>query len=156
MAAAILISLFASRVAAKFGESLRLEVFRQVVSFSGREFNEFSTASLITRCTNDIQQIQMLVVMLLRMVLYAPILGIGALLKIGGSGMMWVIGLAILCILCIIIFLLIFAMPKFNKLQKMIDRINLVSREILNGIPVIRAFRANVTRKSGSIRPTSS
>ena len=140
VAAAILISLFASRVAAKFGESLRLEVFRQVVSFSGREFNEFSTASLITRCTNDIQQIQMLVVMLLRMVLYAPILGIGALLKIGGSGMMWVIGLAILCILCIIIFLLIFAMPKFNKLQKMIDRINLVSREILNGIPVIRAF----------------
>ena len=132
VAAAILISLFASRVAAKFGESLRLEVFRQVVSFSGREFNEFSTASLITRCTNDIQQIQMLVVMLLRMVLYAPILGIGALLKIGGSGMMWVIGLAILCILCIISFMLI--------LQKMIDRINLVSREILNGIPVIRAF----------------
>ena len=87
VAAAILISLFASRVAAKFGESLRLEVFRQVVSFSGREFNEFSTASLITRSTNDIQQIQMLVVMLLRMVLYTQILGIGALLKIGGSGM---------------------------------------------------------------------
>ncbi|MFR5864437.1 MAG: ABC transporter ATP-binding protein [Acutalibacteraceae bacterium] len=140
VAAAILISLFASRVAAKFGESLRLAVFRQVVSFSGSEFNTFSTASLITRCTNDIQQIQMLVVMLLRMVLYAPILGVGALLKIGGSGMMWVIGLAILCIVCIIIFLLIFAMPKFNKLQKMIDKINLVSREILTGIPVIRAF----------------
>lgn len=78
VAAAILISLFASRVAAKFGENLRLAVFRQVVSFSGSEFNTFSTASLITRCTNDIQQIQMLVVMLLRMVLYAPILGIGA------------------------------------------------------------------------------
>lgn len=140
VAAAILISLFASRVAAKFGENLRLAVFRQVVSFSGSEFNTFSTASLITRCTNDIQQIQMLVVMLLRMVLYAPILGIGALLKIGGSGMMWVIGLAVLCIVCIIIFLLIFAMPKFNKLQKMIDKINLVSREILTGIPVIRAF----------------
>ena len=140
VAASVLVSLFASRVAAKFSESLRLEVFRRVISFSGRELNGFSTASLITRCTNDIQQIQMLVVMLLRMILYAPILGIGALLKIGGSGMMWVIGLAILCILCIIVFLLIFAMPKFNKLQKMIDRLNLVSREILNGIPVIRAF----------------
>ena len=140
MIASVCVTFFSSRIAAKLGHDLRNKVYRKVLSFSSQEMDNFSTASLITRSTNDIQQVQMVEVMLLRMVLYAPILGIGALLKIGGSGMMWVIGLAILCILCIIIFLLIFAMPKFNKLQKMIDRINLVSREILNGIPVIRAF----------------
>ena len=140
LVATILTGAVASHTACTIARDLRRQTFDRVMHFSPAEVGKFSQASLITRCTNDIQQIQMLVVMLLRMVLYAPILGIGALLKIGGSGMMWVIGLAVLCIVCIIIFLLIFAMPKFNKLQKMIDKINLVSREILTGIPVIRAF----------------
>ncbi|MEE0733238.1 MAG: ABC transporter ATP-binding protein [Acutalibacteraceae bacterium] len=140
--AAALVTLLASRVAAQFGRDLRSAVFQKVVHFSSREFNHFSTASLITRCTNDIQQIQMLVVMLLRIVIYAPILGIGALVKVfeTGDDMAWVIGVAIGLILALVLVLYFIAMPRFKKLQKLVDRVNLVAREILTGLPVIRAF----------------
>lgn len=140
--AAALVTLLASRVAAQFGRDLRSAVFQKVVYFSSREFNRFSTASLITRCTNDIQQIQMLVVMLLRIVIYAPILGIGALVKVfeTGDDMAWVIGVAIGLILALVLVLYFVAMPRFKKLQKLVDRVNLVAREILTGLPVIRAF----------------
>lgn len=140
--AAVLVTLLASRVAAQFGHDLRNAVFKKVITFSNREFNQFSTASLITRCTNDIQQIQMLVVMTLRMVIYAPILGIGALTKVIGTegGMTWVIGVGIGLILAVVIVLYFVAMPRFKILQKLVDKVNLVSREILTGLPVIRAF----------------
>ena len=143
MSAAILIMLLSSRVAAKLGKSLRDKVFSKVLSFSNKEFREFSTASLITRSTNDIQQIQQLLSMLFRVVVYAPIIGIGGLLRVirnSNSSMAWIIGLAILLILGIVIVLFIVAMPKFKKLQTLIDKVNGVSREILTGMPVIRAF----------------
>lgn len=131
-----------AKIGAQFARDLRSSVYRKVISFSSREINNFSNASLITRCTNDIQQIQIVIILVLRMVLYAPIMGIGALLKVLGANqnMAWIIGVAIATILALIIFLLIIAMPKFTALQKLIDRINLVSRETLTGIPVIRAF----------------
>jgi len=143
MSAAILIMLLSSRVAANLGKTLREKVFQKVLSFSTKEFNEFSTASLITRSTNDIQQIQMLLTMLFRVVVYAPIIGIGGLIRVirnSNTSMAWIIALAIICILAIVIILFIVTMPKFQKLQKLVDKLNLVSREILTGLPVIRAF----------------
>lgn len=140
--AAILIGLLASRTAAGVGRDLRSGVFRKVIGFSSAELDRFSTASLITRSTNDVQQIQMVTVMLLRMVLYAPILAIGGILNIRkyDSGMNWIIVLAIALVLCLIVILMIVAMPKFKVMQTLVDRVNLVAREILTGIPVIRAF----------------
>jgi len=141
--AAILIMFLSSRVAAKLGKTLREKVFKKVLSFSTKEFREFSTASLITRSTNDIQQIQQLITMLFRVVVYAPIMGIGGFVRLlagGNTSMAWIIGLAIFCIIVIILTLFILAMPKFKKLQSLVDKLNLVSREILTGLPVIRAF----------------
>lgn len=143
MSAAVLIMLLSSRVAAKLGKTLRDKVFQKVLGFSTKEFREFSTASLITRSTNDIQQIQMLLTMLFRVVVYAPIIGIGGLLHVirtSDSSMAWIIGLAIAAVIVIVLILFIVAMPKFKKLQDLIDKINMVAREILTGIPVIRAF----------------
>ena len=138
----IFTSLLGAKIGSRFARDLRSSVYRKVISFSNNEINQFSNASLITRCTNDIQQIQMVIIMILRMVLYAPIMGIGALMKVLGANqnMAWVIGVAIAAIFALFILLLVVAMPKFTALQKLIDRINLVSREILTGIPVIRAF----------------
>ena len=140
--ATVLVGFFASRVAAGIGMNLREKVFRQVVSFSNAEMDRFSTASLITRSTNDIQQIQMVSVLLLRMIAYAPILGIGGVLKVmqTGAGMEWIIILAILVIIGYVMALMCVAMPKFKLMQKLVDNLNLVSREILTGLPVIRAF----------------
>lgn len=140
--ATVLVSLLASVVGSKVARDMRADTFKKVVSFSNAEYNRFSSASLITRCTNDIQQVQMLIIMLLRMVIYAPIIGIGALFKVmeTGGDMLWVIGLSIGVILVFVIFLFIVAMPRFNILQKLVDRLNLVSREIITGLPVIRAF----------------
>ena len=142
VAAAITAGLLASRVAASVGMELRGRVFRKVVSFSNAEIDRFSTASLITRSTNDIQQIQMVVVMLLRLVLYAPIIGIGGIVRVAitRTGMGWIIGVAVGVLLALIVVLMTVAMPKFKKMQTLIDRVNLVSREILTGLPVIRAF----------------
>ena len=142
VAAAITAGLLASRVAASVGMELRGRVFRKVVSFSNAEIDRFSTASLITRSTNDIQQIQMVVVMLLRLVLYAPIIGIGGIVRVATTrtGMGWIIGVAVGVLLALIVVLMTVAMPKFKKMQTLIDRVNLVSREILTGLPVIRAF----------------
>ena len=141
--AAVSIMLLSSRVAAKLGETLRDKVFRKVLSFSTKEFREFSTASLITRSTNDIQQIQMLLTILFRVVVYAPIIGVGGLLHVlrtSDNSMAWIIGLAIAAVVVIVLILFAVAMPKFRKLQDFIDKINLVAREILTGLPVIRAF----------------
>ena len=138
----VLVGFFASKVAAGIGMTLRENVFKKVVGFSNAEMDRFSTASLITRSTNDIQQIQMVSVMLLRMVAYAPILGIGGVLKVvqTGAGMGWIIVLAIIVIISYVLLLMSSAMPKFKLMQKLVDRINLVSREILTGLSVIRAF----------------
>ena len=138
----ILIGFFASRVGAGIGRDLREKVFRKVVSFSNAEMDKFSTASLITRSTNDIQQIQMVAVLLLRMVAYAPIVGVGGVIKVmeTGAGMGWIIVLAIVVIMSYIMILNSIAMPKFKLMQKLVDNINLVSREILTGLSVIRAF----------------
>ena len=143
MACAITIMLFSSRVAAKLGKTLRERLFKKVLSFSRSEFTQFSTASLITRSTNDIQQIQSLIAMMFRVLVYAPIMGIGAFIKVlvqSDNSMAWIIGVAILAIIFIIGTLFIIAMPKFKKFQSLIDKINQVSREILTGLPVIRAF----------------
>ena len=143
MISAVTIMLLSSRVAAKLGKNLREKVFNKVLGFSSKEFREFSTASLITRSTNDIQQIQQLLAMLFRVVVYAPIIGVGGLLRVirnSNTSMAWIIGFAILLILGIVLVLFIVAMPKFKKLQTLIDKVNGVSREILTGIPVIRAF----------------
>lgn len=138
----VLVGFFASRVGAGIGMTLREKVFKNVVGFSNAEMDKFSTASLITRSTNDIQQIQMVSVMLLRMVAYAPILGIGGVLKVvqTGAGMGWIIVLAIAVILGYVMVLMSAVMPKFKLMQKLVDNINLVSREILTGLSVIRAF----------------
>lgn len=138
----VLVGFFASSVGAGIGMSLRDQVFKKVVGFSNAEMDKFSTASLITRSTNDIQQIQMVSVMLLRMVAYAPILGIGGVIRVikTGAGMGWIIILAILVILGYVMVLISVSMPKFKLMQKLVDRINLVSREILTGLSVIRAF----------------
>ena len=138
----VLVGFFASRVGAGIGRDLRDKVFKRVVRFSNAEMDRFSTASLITRSTNDIQQIQMVSTMLLRIVAYAPILGIGGVLKVikTGAGMGWVIALAIIVFLGYVMVLVSAAMPKFKLMQKLVDNINLVSREILTGLSVIRAF----------------
>lgn len=143
MTSAIIIMLLSAKVAAKLGKTLREKVFKKVLSFSNEELNKFSTASLITRSTNDIQQIQQLITMLFRVIVYAPIIGIGGFIKVltdSDNSMAWIIGVAILAILFIVATLFIIAMPKFKKLQNLTDKLNLVSREILTGLPVIRAF----------------
>lgn len=142
VAVAIAVGFIAARASAQIGRDLRGRVFDKVVSFSNKEINEFSTASLITRSTNDIQQVQMVSVMLLRMVIYAPIIGIGGIVKVArtNTGMEWIIAVAVVTIICIVAVLMAVAMPKFKKMQTLVDRLNLVSREILTGIPVIRAF----------------
>lgn len=142
MAASILACLMASRVGAKVGRGLRRDTFRKVIGFSNAEFDKFSTASLITRSTNDIQQIQFLTVMILRIVLYAPVMAIGGILKVSKTNvdMFWIIGLAVLLIVMVVAVLFIVVMPKFKIVQNMLDKLNLVSREILTGLPVIRAF----------------
>lgn len=142
LAAAVLCGYLSAKTAARIGMELRSSVFRNVLSFSSVEMNRFSTASLITRSTNDIQQIQMVTVMLLRMVLYAPVLGIGAILKVvtTKTGMGWIIVLAVVIISGLVLVLMGVTLPKFKMMQKLVDRLNLVSREILTGLPVIRAF----------------
>ena len=142
VASAILTGLLAARVAAGVGCDLRESIFKRVISFSDAEINRFSTASLITRSTNDVQQIQMVTVMLLRMVLYAPVLAVGGIIKVveSGASMGWVIVVAVAGILVVLGVLMAIALPKFKIMQDLVDRVNLVSREILTGIPVIRAF----------------
>ena len=128
------------KIASSFAYDLREKVVKKIISYSNSEYNEFSTASLITRSTNDIGQVQMIFTMCMRMILFAPIVGIGAMFKVANIDMTWIIGLAVLAILVLIITLMVFALPKFKIVQKLIDRINLVVRETLNGLPVIRAF----------------
>ena len=142
MAASVFVGLMASKVAAATGRDLRSGVFKKVVGFSNGEFDKFSTASLITRSTNDIQQIQMLIVMMLRMVLYAPIIGIGGIFKVFNTNvsMSWIIALAVVLISGVVAVLFVVAMPRFKILQNLVDKLNLVTREILTGLPVIRAF----------------
>lgn len=142
MLASIIVGLMASRVGAGIGRGLRRDVFRKVVSFSNAEFDKFSTASLITRSTNDIQQVQLLSVMVLRMVLYSPILAAGGVWKVFHTNvdMSWIIALGVLLILLVVGTLFLVVMPKFKIVQNQVDRLNLVSREILTGLPVIRAF----------------
>ena len=143
MISAVSIMFLSSRVAARLGKTLRDKVFKKVISFSNAELNEFSTASLITRSTNDIQQIQQLIAILFRVVVYAPIIGIGGFVKVltsADNSMAWIIGVAIIAILFIVATLFAVAMPRFRKLQDLVDKLNEVSREILTGIPVIRAF----------------
>lgn len=144
MIAAVLVTFLASRVAALLGHDLRNLVYRKVISFSSAEMNHFSTASLITRSTNDIQQVQMLMTMVFRIVLYAPIIGIGGIVKVlrTESGMTWILGVAVCALAVLILVLVVVAMPRFKKLQSMIDRLNLITREILTGLSVIRAFSA--------------
>lgn len=142
MIVSMIVGFLASKVGASTGRDLRGKVFRKVVEFSNGEFDKFSTASLITRSTNDIQQIQMLTVMILRMVLYAPIMGMGGVFKVFHTNvsMSWIIGLAVVLIAMVVMVLFVVAMPKFKILQNLVDRLNLVTREILTGLPVIRAF----------------
>ena len=142
VATAVLSGLLSSRTAAKIGMELRGQVFTRVLSFSNNELNKFSIASLITRSTNDIQQVQMVEVMLLRMVLYAPIIGIGGIIRVAGTrtGLSWIIVVAVVAIFVLVMTLLAVAMPKFKKMQTLVDRLNLVAREILTGLSVIRAF----------------
>ena len=142
MAASVMVGFLASRVGASTGRNLRSRVFKKVVDFSNNEFDHFSTASLITRSTNDIQQIQLLTVMLLRIVLYAPILAIGGIWQVFQTNvsMSWIIALAVVLIALVILVLFLVAMPKFKILQTLVDKVNLVMREILTGLPVIRAF----------------
>ena len=140
--AAVIVTFIAARIAAALGRNLRKDVFNKVVGFSNAEFDRFSTASLITRTTNDIQQIMMLIVMGLRIVFYAPILGIGGIVKVvkSGAGMGWVIVVAVVSILSLVGVLFVFAIPKFKMVQKLVDKLNLVTRESLTGMLVIRAF----------------
>ena len=143
MASAISIMCLSARVAAKLAKTLREKTFKKVLKFSNEEFSEYSTASLITRSTNDIQQIQGLIAILFRVLVYAPIIGIGGFLRVlsqSDNSMAWIIGVAILAILFVVATLFIIAMPRFKKLQELIDKLNLVAREILTGLPVIRAF----------------
>nr|WP_243175585.1 ABC transporter ATP-binding protein [Clostridium gasigenes] len=142
MVATVIVAYIGAKVAADLGKNLRGQVFKKVVSFSNTELDKFSTASLITRSTNDIQQIQILMVMLLRVVFYAPILGLGGVLKViqTDSSMAWIIAVALIAMLSLIIVLFALAMPKFKAVQNLIDKVNLVTREILSGMLVIRAF----------------
>ncbi|MDY4692635.1 MAG: ABC transporter ATP-binding protein [Blautia sp.] len=142
MLSAICVTFLSSRVAGRLGHDLRNSIYRKVMSFSSDEYHKFSTASLITRSTNDVQQVQQVMAMIFRIVLYAPIIGIGGVIKVlkTDASMTWILGIAVALIFMVIIVLFEVAMPKFIKLQTLIDRLNLVSREILTGIPVIRAF----------------
>jgi ATP-binding cassette, subfamily B, multidrug efflux pump len=142
MVATVAVGYLGARVAAKLGRNLRKDVFGKVVSFSNKEMDEFSTASLITRSTNDIQQVQMLMVMLLRIVFYAPILALGGVIKVlnTNTSMAWIIGVAVLAILSVVLVLFGLVMPKFKSVQKLVDKVNLVTREMLTGMLVIRAF----------------
>ncbi len=157
--AACVVGFAASKVGAAVGRDLREKTFSKVVGFSNAEINKFSTASLITRSTNDIQQIQMVTTMMLRMVLYAPIVGIGGIIKVAQtkSGMEWVIAIAVAAIMVFIFTLVGIAMPKFKIMQSLVDKVNLVSREILTGLSVIRAFgREKEEEKRGLMRLTVS
>lgn len=149
LAAAIAAGFIASKVAAKIGRKLRSNIFSKVVGFSNAEMDQFSTASLITRSTNDIQQIQMVTVLILRMILYAPIIGIGGIIKVyqTGAGMGWIIGFAVAIIVAFVLLLVSIAMPKFKAMQTLVDAVNLVSREILTGLSVIRAFGREKTEE---------
>ena len=143
MVAAIIITFLSAKIAATVGRELREKVYNKVLSFSSSEYSKFGSSSLITRNTNDVQQIQNLVPMMFRVIIYAPLMGIGAFIKLltnSQNSMAWIIGVGILAIITIIGTLFIIAMPKFKKLQDLIDKLNMVSREILSGIPVIRAF----------------
>ncbi len=142
MVVTIAVGFLAAQLGSLFGMNVREKIFRKVISFSNSEMDKFSTASLITRSTNDIMQVQMVVVMILRMVLYAPIMGIGGIIKVvnTGTGMGWIIVVAVAAIMSLVAILMAVAMPKFKIMQKLVDRLNLVTREILTGLPVIRAF----------------
>lgn len=142
VAITVVIGLFAARISAGMARDMRNDVFNKVVSFSNSEFDRYSTASLITRTTNDIQQVQMLMLMLVRMVFYAPIVGTGGIFKVLGtdSSMSWIIAVGVGAILTLVFVMFAFTMPKFKSMQKLVDRLNLVTREILTGLPVIRAF----------------
>ena len=142
MLISILVTLLASRVAGKLGKDLRSKVFQKVLSFSNKEMDQFSTASLITRSTNDIQQVQSMFVMMIRIVLYSPILAIGGIFKVlqTNNSMTWILAAGVAVIFALILVLMIIALPKFKLMQKLVDRINLVTREIITGLPVIRAF----------------
>jgi len=144
VAASILVAFFASRIAADLGKRLRADVFAKTVSFHQREMNQFSTASLVTRSTNDIQQIQQSSVMILRVVIFAPLMALGGLFRVltTNSSMTWIIGLAIIAIFSVVISMFTLAMPRFRKLQTLIDNVNRIVRETLTGLPVIRAFTA--------------
>nr|WP_294527834.1 ABC transporter ATP-binding protein [uncultured Blautia sp.] len=142
MLAAVTVTFLSSRVAARMGHDLRGDIYSKVIGFSSNEYHKFSTASLITRSTNDVQQVQQVMTMTFRILLYAPILGIGGVIKVlnTDASMTWILGVAVALILLVILVLFKIAMPRFTKLQTLIDRLNLVTREILTGIPVIRAF----------------
>ena len=142
MLCTIVIGFLAARIGAGIGLDLRVGVFKKVISFSNQEMDGFSTSSLITRSTNDIQQIQTVLTIMLRMCLYAPILGIGGVIKVldTNTSMMWIIGVAVLAVMLLVGVLMVIAMPKFKIMQKKVDKLNLVTREILTGLPVIRAF----------------
>lgn len=142
MLVSMMVGFLSSRLAASVGRDVRSQVFNKVMSFSNAEMNQFSTSSLITRCTNDVQQIQMLLTMLFRIVLFAPLMGIGSIFKVmeTTTKMVWVIVLAVVLIMMLIMVLMLVAMPKFKIMQKLVDGLNLVSREILTGLSVIRAF----------------
>lgn len=142
VAAAIGVGFIGAKTAAAIGRDLREKLFTKVIGFSNADINKFSTASLITRSTNDVQQVQQVSVMMLRIVLYAPIIGIGGIIKVMGTdtGMGWIIGVAVGAVLSLVLVLMVVAMPKFKRMQSLVDRVNLVSREILTGTMVIRAF----------------
>ncbi len=142
MLASILVSLFASRIAASLGRNLRSAIFTKTLSFNQEEMDTFSTASLVTRSTNDIQQIQLSFVMILRVVVFAPLMAVGGLLRVlqTNSSMSWIIALAILSIMTIVMTMFIIAMPRFRRLQLLVDSVNRVVRETLGGLHVIRAF----------------
>lgn len=142
MLASILVTLVAARIAARLGRDLRSQVFCKVLSFSQSEMDRFSTASLITRSTNDIQQIQMMIIMMVRIVIYSPILAVGGILKVLNTNttMTWTLGVGVGAVLALVVSLMIIALPKFKLMQKLVDKVNLVMREILSGLPVIRAF----------------
>lgn len=138
---AVIVSYLTSKLASKIGKTLRKEVVEKVMKFGNKEFKEISLASLITRSTNDINRVQMFITMLLRIMIFAPIMGIGALLKVINNEMNFIIVIAVSIILILVILLFIIALPKFKLVQELIDKVNLVFREILNGLPVIRSFR---------------
>ena len=149
LAAAVGVGFLASKVGASVGRDLRGKIYKRVMGFSNAEMNNFSTASLITRSTNDIQQIQMVTAVMLRLLLYAPIIGIGGIIKVyqTGAGMEWIIALAVVVILGFVMLLVSMAMPKFKIMQTLVDGLNLVSREILTGLSVIRAFGREKTEE---------